>query len=393
MLRIDSLATIVQTETLLNRLEKMRPSEVQELVIANNLRLAHCGGVAALIQFIVTWARAASASGPILRAYDARDKHAALSNLVGTLPGLVAVLMARDVQRHGTGESLLQDCYELARERVERMDEGPLNSTKKGVGIELLCADETSKRALQPFYHRAKDGRGELRGEEEFIDLARSVLDASVGFSRRSEMTKEDEKALGIMLRELFTNTHIHARNDEKGRRYRKSVRGIFAAHHLMNEKTAHDISGGYKPLADYFSTMIERSQQTKLQLFELSVFDSGPGFAARLAGKVFEQQDSIKEEYEFVKRCFFRNVSTRTAVGGGIGLPRMLQRLKAHRGFLRLRTGRLSLYKAFGDVETDELENSDFDLADASNGADGVSRHAPTSGTVLTLLIPLGRK
>jgi hypothetical protein len=393
MLRIDSLATIVQTEALLDRLEMLGPSDNRDLVIANNLRLSHCGGVAALIQFIVTWARSSPDECPTLRAYDPRKETAALSNLINTLPGLVAVMMAKDVQRHGTGESLLQTCYGLARERVERMDEGPLSNTSKGVGIELLCADETSKRALQPFYHRAKDGSGAIRGEEEFIDLARSILDASVGMAKRHEMTQDDEKALGIVLRELFTNTHIHARSDEKGQRYRKSIRGIFAAHHLLNEKNAQDISGGYKPLEDYFSTVIERNKKSKLQMFELSVFDSGPGFAARLAGKTFGQHDNLDEEYEFVRRCFHRNVSTRTAVGGGIGLPRMLQRLKAHRGFLRLRTGRLSLFQAFGNVETDELTSSDFDLADASLGAGRISRHAQTSGTVLTLLIPLGSK
>lgn len=394
MLRIDRLATIAQAETLLGSLEELSHDDDCELVIANNLRLAHCGGLAALIQFIVTWGRIDSPNGPILRAYHSEKESAALANLVGTLPGLVAVMMAREIRRHGSTESVLRHCYELARERVGKMDEGPIGGTRKGVGIELLCADETSKRALQPFYHRAKDGTGELRGEKEFIDLATDILNASVSVSRRNSISKDDEQALGVMLRELFTNTHIHARSDALGRRYKKSVRGIFANHHLLSNQNAIDISGGYQPLADYFSYLIDtRNSSSKIQIFEMSVFDSGPGFAARLSGKAFDGGDDLEEEYDFVRRCFFRNVSTRSAIGGGIGLPRMLQRLKAHKGFLRLRTGRLSLYQSFGRATTEELVASDYNLADATGGPGHVTRHPRTHGTVLTLLIPLGVK
>lgn len=351
--------------------------------MASNFGMAHCGGAVALVQLIVTWSRIAEESR--LRIHGERS----LAGLVSTLPGLAAVLMARDVKAVGQEHSLLSAAYALAKDRIAIMDAGLLPKTSKGPSVQLLCADETSKRALLQFYHRGPQGSGELLGEADFIDLAGRILASCIAAPRRRRLTPADTEATGVMLRELFSNTHLHARKDAMGKPYRKSVRGLFASYHLVGLDNVADLASGYAPLRAYLDSFVSDSR--RLQLFELSVFDSGPGYAARLAGRPIEDADELTSEYDLVRRCFMRHVTSRTTAGAGAGLARMLQRLKIHRGFLRLRTGRLSLYQSFDQQEAQQLREDDFVLHDARMGGQ-VTRFANTAGTALTLLIPLSR-
>lgn len=384
LLHADRLATIERCEELLLELELHDSPANHDLLMASNFDLAHCGGAVALVQLVISWARVA-AEASRLRIHG----ESGLKRMVGSLPGLAAVLMAGDVNPAGHERSLLKAAYALAKERISIMDAGALSQTAKGLGVQLLCADETSMRALLPFYHRGAHGSGELRGEADFIDLAHRILDSSIASSRRRRLTSGDAEAIGVMLRELFSNTHLHARKDAMGTPYRKSVRGLFASHHSVGPDNISDLASGYVPLRGYLEAIV--SDSNRLQLFELSVFDSGPGYAARLAGRPMTEADELASEYDLVRRCFLRHVTSRTTTGAGAGLARMLQRLKAHRGFLRLRTGRLSLFQSFGEAEGVQLLEQDLDLRDARVG-NQITRHANAAGTVLTLLVPLSQ-
>jgi hypothetical protein len=346
----------------------------------------------ALLQVINTWSRSSEDDGSVLVTH-AQAPHAdqTITNLVETLPGLVSVLMSAQVVARDGATSMRTIAYEDAKRRVEAMDEGRFRETARGTATTLLCADQTTKRALQPFYHVTSDGGAHIRGESDFIDLAEDLMATALGDARKYDLGVKDVEAVGVMLRELFANTHYHARTDALRRPYRRSVRGVHFAQHALDD--VGKVAGGFPPLAAYLAAVLQRPRQAaRAKVLEISVFDSGPGYAARSMGQSIADDVPVAREYELVRDCLLRNVSTRREEGAGIGLPRMLSRLKGRGGFLRLRTGRLSLFKSFADAQDGNLIDADYELQDAGDAVDGFTRHAPAAGAVVTLLIPIGR-
>lgn len=389
MLSVTRVATIDACETYLSQIEQRKDDR---LLLASNLKHAHCGGAVALLQVINTWSRVCSDPNPTLVTH-AQEPYPerTIANLVETLPGLGSVLMSAEVMARDGQTSMRAAAYGLARRRIEAMDEGRLQETARGIATTLLCADHTTKRALQPFYHSSADGGAHLRGESDFVDLAADLMKVALGDARRRDFEPKDVEAVGVMLRELFANTHIHARTDPTGAPYRRSVRGIHLAQHALED--GEKVTGGFMPLATYLDAVLQRPRRAaQAKLLEISVFDSGPGYAARAAGKHIDDNFPLETEYRFVHDCLLRNITTRKEGGAGVGLPRMLSRLKGRGGFLRVRTGRLSLFKSFAGEQDGNLVDPDFDLQDAGFGQDGFTRHAPAAGAVLTLLIPIGR-
>ena len=389
MLSVNRVATIAACEAHLTNIEQGNDGR---LLLASNLKYAHCGGAVSLLQVINTWSRATLEADSVLLTH-AQAPHAeqTVANLVDTLPGLVSVLMSAQVVARDGQTSMLATAYEYARHRIEAMDAGRFRDTARGTATTLMCADQTTKRALQPFYHSSVNGGAHVRGESDFVDLAGDLMVTALGDVRKHDFEFEDVEAVGVMLRELFANTHYHARTDATGRPYRRSVRGTHFAQHSLDD--SEKVSGGFLPLQEYLASVIARPRRgARAKLLEISVFDSGPGYAARAAGRPIEERVPLAYEYELVRNCLLRNVSTREQDGAGIGLPRMLSRLKSRGGFVRLRTGRLSLFKSFAGEHDTALLEADYDFDDAGAGAAGFTRHAPAAGAVVTLLFPIGR-
>jgi len=389
MLSVNRVATIAACEEHLGAIERGTDGR---LLLASNLKYAHCGGAVSLLQVINTWSRSVVETDSVLLTH-AQAPHAeqTVANLVETLPGLVAVLMSAQVVARDGQTSMLATAYEDARQRIEAMDAGRFRETARGTATTLLCADQTTKRALQPFYHPTTNGGANVRGESDFVDLARDLMGAALGDARKRDFEFKDVEAVGVMLRELFANTHYHARTDAAGRPYRRSVRGTHFAQHWLDE--SEKVSADFPPFEEYLASIIARPRRgARAKLLEISVFDSGPGYAARAAGRPIDEDVPLEREYELVRNCLLRNVSTRRQDGAGIGLPRMLSRLKGRGGFIRLRTGRLSLFRSFAGEHDTALIDADYELDDAGGGAAGFTRHAPASGAVVTLLFPIGR-
>jgi hypothetical protein len=396
MLTIKNTATIDDAEAFLEQLGKSGTAGTDVLVCPTNWKLGHCGGMATIVQLIITWARRHEVDGGVLKSYFSEKTGVTPADLVQNLPGLVGVVMARDVQVHGSSESLQKLCYTAARERIDIM--ASIASTNnegnfKGRKVELLCADRTTKAAFPPFYvpdlseNGARGLSGTLKPEDDFIELARQIVARTVKSTDKNSVTDAEIKTLGEVLFELFENTHVHARKDEKGVPYRKSVRGVLAAFHTINSKNAQQISGNFLPLQEYFNL---RAQSTNPQLnfFELSIFDSGPGLAAKLNRRTILDSSPIQDEYDLTRRCFLTHVTSRTEQGKGKGLSRILKLIKERDGFLRLRTGRLSLYKSF---QRNTAHLVDVDLLDAKTKSTTASIYARVAGTIVTILIPVG--
>lgn len=383
MLLIGGTATIALAEDYLREISRRPVESTRELRLAHNLRHGHCGGMVSLIQVISTWSR--KHESPVLLPYlGSGDPQTTIDHLVESPPGIVAVMMAKSI---GPADDLKPNAYLAAKARIQRMDAGDYANTLKGPRVSLLVADQTSLRSLTPLYDRTADGIGSLRSEADFEKLANRLLSTAVRERRRDLRFSAVE--LGVFLRELFANTHDHARTDLTGVPYRRSVRGIYISHHLLKPNDTDGLTGGYAPLEEYINT-IERSRKgITNQFLEISVYDSGPGMASRVLRSTSLGQHTIMTEYEAVLRCLEDRYSTTGLDGRGMGLPRMLERLKEQRGFLRLRTGRLSLYQSFASSRG-PVTDPDRRLRDSQTHGEPEHGLPEAAGTVFTLLIPL---
>jgi hypothetical protein len=201
-------------------------------------------------------------------------------------------------------------------------------------------------------------------------------------------------KDLAVTLRELFINTHYHARHDGNGERYRRGVRAITVAQRNVALPDVDGFSGGLEPLRGYLNALKRVEDRQTIKLVELTVIDSGPGFAARMNGGELSEQASIERERELVQDCFLKNVTSITDQGYGLGLTRILQALKARRGYLSLRTGRLALFKFFSpehDLQSSALTADDFRLQGIERADGAATWGRPVAGTVVTILVPVG--
>jgi hypothetical protein len=98
----------------------------------------------------------------------------------------------------------------------------------------------------------------------------------------------------------------------------------------------------------------------------------------------------STREEFDAVQDCFRAGMTTKVHSGHGIGLIYVLRLLRQKNGFLRIRTGRLSLFADLSHATGEEADGA-FTLKDATGA--GLRRVGRVQGTLLTFLIPLVRQ
>ncbi|GGF50510.1 hypothetical protein GCM10011611_66220 [Aliidongia dinghuensis] len=187
------------------------------------------------------------------------------------------------------------------------------------------------------------------------------------------------------MLYEIFKNTEDHALHDAAGDLLEISIRAVKTKHHAMSPEGLARIVEGFRPLADYCRSLVPPEGNAQTHFFELSILDSGPGFAVTWLSKPLEHI-TLDQEEDAVRACFGRG-SSKTDSHFGEGLPHVIRLLRRQRGFLRLRTGRLSLYADFSTPT--ETENEVW-----LQRYDPPDQHAlaPVSGSLLTVLLPMRR-
>ena len=269
-----------------------------------------------------------------------------------------------------------------ALDRLEVLQSWRPRDGSRGPQIEILCADHLGKSFPVTLYEPKGEEVRSVRPAKAFKDLARVLLGTVMTSGMAGTMPQGLPDAIGDALYELFRNTHQHALTDVRGDHLQRSIRGIHARRHSLEPDVLNDMVKGSPPLHEYSTRRRTRAGRRHVELVEFSVFDSGPGMAARWLGR--ETQD-LQEELQAVTDCFERHGSSQSIRGRGIGLPIVIAALRERNGFLRLRTGRQSLYADLGEE------------ADAPFGRSPMLRAWPVgrpiaraSGTLMTFLIPV---
>jgi len=376
--RIAAQSTIAASERALDALAKAPTGE--PLKLPSNLRHLAGGAEAALAQVVISWAQ--KSPGAILETYIEADGQ--IDDFVRRLPGLIAALCADEAVGQGAFGSVTGALRSAALSRLNQLQSERPKQGYRGASAEILCADHLGRDTPYLLYLPETRGGSGLRPRENFRDLASWLLRGAIRGGYRAHIPPDAADAIGAMLFEIFKNTEDHALSDIAGDQLDISIRAIKTNHHAMAPEQLSRIVGEYAPLASYCDALSVPQAAVYTHLFELSVLDSGPGFAATWTGTGLDQLP-IEDEEAAVRACFGRG-SAKGQSRFGEGLPHVLRLLRRQKGFLRLRTGRLSFYMDFS------AEEQVADAALHRYVQDDLPSLAPVAGSLLTILIPMRR-
>lgn len=376
-LRIPAQASVANIEQALREAAAAPLDEPFTLPL--NLRHLGCGGEASLSQLLVTWAQ--RRPDATLQTFVHTPEQ--IEELVRRLPGLTGALCAAAITGDGQTGDVTRDVRSAALKRLTTLMSMKPKSAYRGASAEVVCADHLGRNAPYLLY-QPDDLRPLLRPRRAFATLASWLLNHTVPPAYQHRIASELDEALGGMMFELFKNTEDHGQYDVAGNILSLSIRAIKTVHHAIEPERLVQIVADYPPLAHYCQSLEAADGAAQTHLFELSVLDSGPGFAASRTGRRLEDITPDEEE-QAVRDCF----TTFSAKGGlrfGQGLPHVLRVLRRERGFLRLRTGRLSIHADFSGEHAGEGPAA----LEVYRPADGAL--APVAGSLLTVLLPLRR-
>jgi hypothetical protein len=122
-----------------------------------------------------------------------------------------------------------------------------------------------------------------------------------------------------------------------------------------------------------------KRLKEKSLRLLEVSVIDSGPGFACRWKG-VSKNKLTIEDQKEAIIACFEKYKTTDFVSSAGSGLTNVMYDLRKLKGWFKLRTGNIFAEKSFLSENT-PVSISLSDLKQTQAFAEGTS---------ISFLIPL---
>jgi hypothetical protein len=383
MLQVSSRLTLQSIE---ENLSIIRRAPDQKVFWPLNVRGAALGAEAALVQLLVTWASEARKAALHLSTNSL--SHEQIDDFVRQLYGIVASLVCDGAfdQNGRNYHDLLQTNALLKLYQLDGPN--PRSALHRLHDVAILCADHLGRSSPRLLYYTGQDRAPVVRNEKEFRLLADWLFKSIVPAEYDREVDRLDTDSIGSMLHEIFENTDEHATRDINGNALNKSIRGFFARHHWLSQHETVALTAGYPALKRFCDAMPATSSDARRQLIELSVFDSGPGFAQRLTNKPLSTL-STKEEFDAVQHCFRGGITTKIHSGHGIGLKYVVRLLRQKKGFLRLRTGRLSLFADLSSPTAMDAEGPPS-LRDASDG--DIRRVSPVQGTLLSLLIPLVR-
>jgi len=367
------------------------------LRLANRIKAEAVGGIAALVQLIITWARKTEPNGD-LQIYARSLKDPALEHFSRTVTGLVALNLAHQIHSVDGHISFgRSEAMEVAIPFVEAMHARslePLREFSKST-IPLLCIDN-AKQLRRPI--RLYKNAEAVRDRSEFADLLHACFKL-VGPDHYAPKGGRLMEATARLIYEAFLNTHEHAQSDFRGDRLKRSVRGVLVGYRAIDLDQLAGMAGEHRPLRDHFEGWRPSNQRMRTaQFIDISVFDSGSGLAqtwlwrkGQIRHGIREDGVPLQDELRAVLGCLRKGGSIKPGHTSGNGLYRIMEVVRRAGGFIRIRSGRLSLVKAF-PFDAPALDPANIMVEDAVAG--GVPRQARAwaDGTTISVLLPLNR-
>jgi hypothetical protein len=204
---------------------------------------------------------------------------------------------------------------------------------------------------------------------------------------------------LDIIIWELVKNTNDHATKDYLNKtELSPNTRGVYLKIHRSSKNNFVTEAKNNPGLKTYFeNVLLEGDEGNKGNnfLLEISVFDTGPGMSKRFLGEKWVDNISPNEEVDILRKCLCKGMTSTEGIQGnnrGYGLNNVLMTLSSKKGFLKIRTGNVSVYRDlqksphFEATEYNRIELQDWD----TNSPSTFTSKGNSIGTLLTMIYPL---
>lgn len=368
---------------------------VQDLTMPLGGEALVFGGIAAAVQAAMTWARLSES-----RQLNIRGKVEELERLVdGNLSRphkFCAAMMARTILDTDSKISLAPILYVEAERQIEQQGQSPYGQQRGGL-CWFAFVDHSTKGFDRNFYIENNGAQPEVRQLNQIRSVIRAMVEKSISVvGAKYKLSEVDLDHIGRLFYELFLNTHEHGSRGKVKYDWLKPGVRVLYTNAVNIPALGGDASRKAAPPIDFFLKDIEFRQDDRRRFIEISIVDSGLGFLGRWISDGGESlsttKKSLADEYEIFKRCFtFRQTSSKSLTKGN-GLPVVMDRLTQLKGFMKIRAGRLSLYRNFVSNPYIDGESCKFsDWLGKDLNIQPPSEMPPVAGVLVTILLPLG--
>lgn len=379
MLRITGPQTLDKVESELARLSASSEQEIQIPVHPQKWWL---GGELALVQLAATWARLQPEGTLVTHIAADENPERQLAALSKRLFGFTTLLLADDiVDRSRSEDRNLKSIAYAQCEIVARRMHGPVAKFAMGAKVFLVCVDHSTLWAIPWLYNK----EAVVADRVAFTSLVKQLVDKLKLHGTNQPVTPELLPRLSAILHELFKNTDEWGKTNIDRRPFSRSVRGLTVERHRW-KKNELPLPKNYPAFEQFFNKCPESHEQYRF--LEFSVFDTGVGLAKQWLKQERLGSVTLENELKACEECLRKNRTSSHSRNKGLGLAEVMSTLNELGAFLRIRTGRLSLYR---DFRTQPMTTSeDSSLFDLKSSSLMPTEHAEVSGVAYQILIPL---
>lgn len=378
-------ALIIPKDISIARLEeyydKIYQNEYSSIRIAST-GMKYGGGLgmeAAVTQLIATYARHhghLTAYTYVRDGYEEQD----FKNLLNNFYGMAYLALADKILLNdGIKEYSKRKAFENSLESVEKLKTADFVDAFKGRKVFFPCVKPSiSGGKIPPLYN----GSNVISSAAFEWVISKSISKLLRGAAHR--INDEMISKIAIATHQLFSNTDKHASYDILGNSYLKDARGVTINIQAYKLEQILEVCGNNKESLDYFESIMRNfPDEDHCSFIEVSVIDSGPGFAKRWLTDIHQKPiDEINpsQEIETVIKCFEKYNSSSQNQSSGSGLNSVLLSLIALNGMFILRTGKV-VVEWFSSQKSEKL---------VKNNVKALNHDA--AGSVFTFLIPVLR-
>lgn len=344
--------------------------------IPHSIKFKGIGVEAALAQAIITWSR--SCLEGELHTYLNKLGSSKHDTFVTSLLGIVSASLAPKISLENHEEVKRFDFLKPASEMIKHMDAGHFNHLRRGGEVKLVSISGSSKRFLKSIFKESRKVKEPTYLAGTIRDILKEILPISGDQKHIEKLIESFIPEISWMVFELFQNICDHAEKNEYGEEYPRTI-GVLkiAVQKFKNLEEAGRIvpSDSKKYLENIFKN------SNNIRFLEVSVLDNGAGLARKWKGLPFDEIE-FEEEKLAVIDCLTKGKSRKEVDGHGYGLNNVMEKLKNLNGFLRIRTGRLSVIKTFHNEISIDMNAENFS-----------GQLAAVEGTLISLLIPIRKE
>lgn len=357
------------------------------------------GGLAIAIQAATTWGRKSNTRKLMLRESQKSDE-TQIEEVIKRPHKFTAAMFAKSILTCDEAKHTeLRTQVNLAAKDAIEQQAKHICGQRHGRLCWFAFVDHSSKGFDRNFYIDGPEKKAEPRQPAQIQAIIRSMVEESSRVAGGGKpLDNEDQDHLGRIFYELFLNSHEHgSRGNARSEWLKPGIRMIYTHGINLTDEGVDGTLRGEPVLSKYLAAQDTNIKKIN-RFIEISIIDSGLGYCGRWLADYAETKNSenitLENEYGILKKCFTFRQTSSSKENKGHGLPVVMDRLTRLKGFIRIRSGRLSLYRDF--IENpykvqDQCEFSDWKTRRIANQYP--TEMPQVAGVAITLLIPLESK